>query len=122
MRHLINWIEIPATNLARATTFYSTIFKGLSFHEMEMNGVQYALFPSDDKFNCGALVQGDHYIPTSDGVCVYLDGGEDLENILKHVEAAGGKLLMEKTYTGKEAGYVGMFIDSEGNKIGLQNY
>jgi len=28
---------------------------------------------------------------------------------------------MEKTFLSKEAGYIAIFIDSEGNKIGLQN-
>lgn len=121
MRHLINWVEIPAIDLKRAMTFYSTILGELKFYEMAMNGVQYALFPSDDKFNCGALAQGDYYKPSPDGVTIYLDGGKDMDNILKHVEEVGGKIIMSKTYTGKEAGYVGMFIDSEGNKIGLQH-
>lgn len=88
---------------------------------MEMNGVSYALFPSDDKFNCGALVQGDYYTPSSDGVTIYLDGGKNMDNILEQVEKAGGKIILTKTFTGKQAGYVGMFIDTEGNKIGLQH-
>jgi predicted enzyme related to lactoylglutathione lyase len=44
-----------------------------------------------------------------------------MDNILKHVEKAGGEVIMPKTNTGMEAGFVGMFIDSEGNKIGLQH-
>jgi len=28
---------------------------------------------------------------------------------------------MEKTFLADEAGYIGMFLDTEGNKIGLQN-
>src|SRR6476660_3586996 len=117
MEHLINWVEIPATNINRAKTFYSTIFGSLEFHDMDIEGVKFALFPSADKFNCGALVEGEYYKPSYDGVTVYLDGGKDMTNILKHVEDAGGEIVMPKTFMGKDAGYIGMFIDCEGNKI-----
>ena len=121
MKHLINWVEIPTTDLQRASKFYRSILGGVEFHEMEMNGIKYALFPSENKFNSGALVEGQYYRPSSDGVTIYLDGGKDMNSILEHVEKAGGEVIMPKTYTGKESGYVGMFIDSEGNKIGLQH-
>jgi uncharacterized protein len=121
MKHLINWVEIPTTDIERAKTFYNTILGGIEFQDMEMNETLYAVFPSEDSFNTGALVQGAYYKPSSDGITVYLDGGRDMDNILKHVEKAGGEIIMPKTFTGKEAGYVGMFIDCEGNKIGLQH-
>jgi predicted enzyme related to lactoylglutathione lyase len=121
MKHLINWLEIPVTDLKRAKKFYNTIFGGIEFHDMEMNENKYAIFPSKDQFNTGALVQGEYYKPSSDGIGVYLDGGKDMDNILRHIEKAGGEIIMPKTYTGMDAGYVSMFVDSEGNKIGLQH-
>lgn len=121
MKHLINWVEIPATDIERAKQFYSTILGGIQFQEMNMNETHYAIFPAEDSFNTGALVQGEYYKPSSDGIAVYLDGGKDMDKILTHVEKAGGEIIMPKTFTGKEAGYVGMFIDTEGNKIGLQH-
>jgi predicted enzyme related to lactoylglutathione lyase len=121
MEHLLNWVEIPVIDLRRATEFYGTIFSGIEFLEMEQNGNKYVIFPSMDQFNSGALVQWEYYRPSSDGISIYLDCREDMDNILKHVEKAGGEIIMSKTYTGKEAGYVGMFLDTEGNKIGLQH-
>lgn len=121
MKHLINWVEIPVTDLERAEKFYSIVLGGVEFQKMDQNGNKYAIFPSEDQFNTGALVQGEYYKPSSDGISIYLDGGKDMDNILKHIEKAGGEIIMPKTYTGKEAGYVGMFIDSEGNKMGLQH-
>lgn len=121
MKHLINWVEIPAGDIKRAKKFYKAILGEIEFRDMEMNGNKYALFPSKDQFNAGALVQGEWYKPSSDGISIYLDGGKDMDNILKHVKKAGGEIIMPKTFTGKEAGFVGMFIDSEGNKIGLQH-
>lgn len=121
MNHLTNWIEILVKNMRRAVKFYSTILGGVTLNEMELGPVKYALFPSDDKYNCGALAQGEYYTPSADGIVVYLDGGEDLNRILARVVPAGGKVVMEKTFLADEAGYIGMFLDTEGNKIGLQN-
>jgi uncharacterized protein len=121
MKHLINWVEIPAIDLTRAKEFYSTILDGVTFQDMNVDGMEFALFPSEDKFNTGALAKSQYHKPSSDGISIYLDGGKDMDNILGRIENAGGEIIMPKTYTGKEAGYVGMFIDSEGNKIGLQH-
>jgi predicted enzyme related to lactoylglutathione lyase len=121
MKHLLNWVEIPATDIKRAKKFYSSIFGGIEFKEMDNQGAKYALFPVDDKFNSGALVQSEYHKPSADGITIYLDGGNDMDAILKHVDKAGGEIIMPKTNTGMEAGFVAMFIDSEGNKIGLQH-
>ena len=121
MTHLTNWIEIPVKNMKRAVKFYSTILGGVTLNEMELGPVKYALFPSDDKYNCGALAQGEYYTPSADGVVIYLNGGKDLNQILSRVVSAGGTVVMEKTFLADEAGYIGMFLDTEGNKIGLQN-
>lgn len=121
MKHLINWVEIPSLDINKSKKFYSDILNGVTFHDMEMEGSKYALFPSEDKFNCGALVQSDYHKPSSDGVMVYLDGGKDMDIILNKVVKAGGQVIMPKTYTGADAGHVGMFIDVDGNKIGLQH-
>jgi predicted enzyme related to lactoylglutathione lyase len=120
MKHLINWIEIPVTDMKRAIGFYSKILE-VSFNEMGIGPVKYALFPTDDRFNSGALAQGEYYKPSADGVTIYLDGDNDLDIILSKVKTAGGNVIMEKTFLSTEAGYIGLFIDSEGNRIGLQN-
>ena len=114
MKHLLNWVEIPTTDIKRAKKFYSTILGGIEFKDMENQGTKYALFPVDDQHNSGALVQGEYYKPSSDGITIYLDGGKDMDNILKHVEKAGGEVIMAKSNTGMVAGWVGMFVDSEG--------
>ena len=120
MKHLVNWVEIPVTDINRAATFYSNILS-CQFQQMEMGGNIYAFFPTGDQYNTGALVQGEYYTPSVDGVQIYLDGGVDMNLILAKVVAAGGQVLMQKMLLSNEAGYVGMFLDSEGNKIGLQH-
>lgn len=120
MRHMINWIEIPVVDLDRARAFYQAILD-VELQVMNIGPINYAMFPTEDRFNAGALAQGEGYIPSASGIAVYLDGGNDLDIILRRVAPAGGKVILAKTYFGPEAGFSALFIDTEGNRIGLQN-
>jgi predicted enzyme related to lactoylglutathione lyase len=120
MKHLVNWIEIPVANMERAAKFYTQVL-GIQLQPLELGDIKYALFPSEDLFNNGTLVMGPYYTPSADGVVIYLDGGDDLSVILNRVATAGGTILVEKMHLSDEAGHIGMFMDSEGNRIGLQH-
>ena len=120
MDHLLNWVEIPVTNMKRATSFYRELL-AIDAHEMKLGNNDYALFAIKDKFNSGCLVKGDGYVPRMDGVVVYLNGGSDLSVILARVDKAGGKVLLNKTFLSEEAGHIAYFKDTEGNKIGLHS-
>jgi hypothetical protein len=106
--------------MKRAKAFYEKVLQE-KLQPMELGPVQYALFTAADRFNCGALAQGEGYEPGAQGVTVYLDGEADLDVRLSRLHAAGGTVVMPKTYLGKEAGHIGLFLDSEGNRIGLQS-
>jgi len=120
MNNLINWFEIPATDFERAVTFYKTVL-GTPIEETEMFGTKMGFFPSDGKNVSGAIVQGADYMPSAEGVLVYLNGGNDLQPVLEKVEAAGGKVIVPKTQISPEMGYFGMFIDTEGNKMAVHS-
>jgi predicted enzyme related to lactoylglutathione lyase len=106
--------------MKRAVDFYRGLL-AIDVHEMKLGNNDYALFAVKDKFNSGCLVKGDGYIPRTDGVVVYLNGGNDLSGVLKRVEKSGGEVLMPKTFLSKEAGHIAFFKDTEGNKIGLHS-
>jgi uncharacterized protein len=120
MDHLSNWIEIPVVDMKRARKFYAELL-GVVLNEMPMGCNEYALFELKDRFNTGCLVKGDSYVPSMQGVVVYLNGGDDLSPVLARVEKAGGKVLLKKTFLSKEAGHIAYFADTEGNKIGLHS-
>ncbi|MGO0060799.1 VOC family protein [Brevibacillus fluminis] len=120
LQRLFIWVEIPVSNMERAKTFYEQIFQ-VEMQSMVTGDSEYTFFPVQEQTNGGALVKGPHHKPFADGVTVYLDGKPDLATILSRVPEAGGQVIMEKTYAGPHAGYLGMFIDSEGNRIGLQH-
>lgn len=76
MKHLVNWIEIPVTDLDRACRFYGRVL-GVELSRLSIGGAEYALFPTEDHFNAGALVKTEGHLPASNGALVYLDGGSD---------------------------------------------
>jgi len=119
MAHALNWFEIPVTNMGRAIKFYSTIL-GAELQTMEMPDGQMAFFPSGEGDVGGALTQGQGSQPSTSGTVVYLNGGEDLSQVLDRVEAAGGKVTLPKTSIG-EFGFMAFFTDTEGNRVGLHS-
>lgn len=120
MDHLSNWIEIPVFDMERAKKFYSVLLD-VGLNGMRMGGNDYALIDVKDRSNTGCLVKGDGYVPSMQGVVVYLNGGDDLSAVLARVTKAGGKVLLAKTFLSKEAGHIAFFVDTEGNKIGLHS-
>ncbi len=120
MDHLITWFEIPARDFPRAVRFYSAILK-VELKQEEIHGTKMGFLPTDRKNVTGAIVSGKDYEPSASGVLVYLNGGSDLSVVLNRVEKAGGKILVPKTQISPEAGYFALFLDTEGNKVGLQS-
>lgn len=120
MEHLLNWVEIPVSDMKRAVSFYGELL-GVELNEMKLGPNTYAIFSVKDKFNTGALVKGESYIPSIEGAVVYLNAGKDLSKVLGRVSKAGGKVLLEKTFLSKEAGHIAYFKDTEGNKVGLHS-
>ena len=57
----------------------------------------------------------------ADGAVLYLNGGNDLAGPLSRVQGAGGQVLVEKTKINDEIGFFGLFLDTEGNRIGLHS-
>lgn len=119
MKNAINWFEIPVTDLERAMCFYWGIL-GTPFTVQEQKGKRIACFTSDEGAVGGALTQGKGYVPGHAGTLVYLNGGDDLDVALNKVVWSGGKVLMTKTSIG-QWGFIGIFEDSEGNRVGIHS-
>jgi predicted enzyme related to lactoylglutathione lyase len=114
----IVYVEIPVTDLERASRFYEEVFQ-FSLESTTVDGYPMALFPAAPGSSgaSGALVKGDVYIPSKSGPIVYF-GTENISHALERVRKAGGKILYpEKRLDG--LGSVAEFEDSEGNRIAL---
>jgi predicted enzyme related to lactoylglutathione lyase len=122
-KHAISWFEIPAKDINRAQKFYETIFD-ITMTPIDLTQIQMRLFPIENQMNIGgAVVYNDRfYKPSStEGPLVYLNGNPDLQTILGKIEAAGGKIIVPKTQISPDHGYMGLFIDTEGNRLALHS-
>ncbi|MBK8955198.1 MAG: VOC family protein [Saprospiraceae bacterium] len=120
MTNSINWFEIPATNFERAKSFYAALFNA-EIEEMPHPEWKYGILPGDMQNGVtGGIVQGEGFEPSASGSLIYLNGGEDLAEPLGRVEAAGGQILLPKTPIGAN-GFIALFLDTEGNKVGLHS-
>lgn len=120
MQQLISIFEIPAIDFSRAKSFYRAILD-IDIEDVDMDGVQMGLFAGDGQSVSGAVIKGSAYKPSADGVIVYLNGGSDLQVILDKVTASNGKVIVPKTAIGPDMGFYAMFLDTEGNKLGLHS-
>ena len=79
-----------------------------------------AFFPATKGIG-GAIIAGPGSVPSDTGPLIYLNGGNDLGDVLNKVEEAGGRIVMPKTLISEDAGYFAIFIDCQGNKLALHS-
>ncbi|MGG5372756.1 VOC family protein [Enterococcus sp. AZ196] len=120
MNSFVSILEIPATEISRAIDFYQSILE-IEIEKMDFPGIQMGLFPTEEQKVVGVLMQGEGYTPSANGVTIYLDGGDNLQVVLNKVEKNGGTIIVPKTPHADESGYFALFIDTEGNKLGLHS-
>ena len=120
MNSFVSIVEIPAVDISRAVTFYQSILD-IKIEQMEFPGMQMGLLPYEEQAVVGVIIKGEDSKPSADGVTIYLNGGDDLQVILDKVEGRGGKILVPKTPHADESGYFALFLDTEGNKLGLHS-
>jgi predicted enzyme related to lactoylglutathione lyase len=121
MNNVAVWFELPTTDLDRAETFYRAVFGHPMRRETSPDGnLEMCVFDPPGAEMKGALVKGAWFEPGLNGALVYLNGGDDLAVPLSRVEAAGGRIAMPKTAIGPH-GHIALFIDSEGNRVGLHS-
>ncbi|SOE23833.1 hypothetical protein SAMN06298216_4212 [Spirosomataceae bacterium TFI 002] len=120
MKSHISIFEIPAMDISRAVNFYQAILD-IDIEKMEMPGMEMGIFPYENQMVTGVILKSEGYKPSAEGVTIYLNGGDNLQTILDKVEENGGKIITPKTPHADEIGYFALFIDSEGNRLGLNS-
>ena len=117
----IFWVEISVSDFSRAKKFYSNIYD-YEMPEIMAGPNKMGFLPHERGVGIGvAIVKGNDYIPTNQGIKIVLNGGSDLNNILNRVAKAGGKVIMLKKQMSPEFGCLGMFEDTEGNRITIHS-
>lgn len=124
MKHAISWFEIPTIDIDRAQQFYESIFQ-VKMINMDNPAIKMRAFPLDNPMEGvgGTIVktEGFHIPSATHGPLIYLDANPDVNIVLNRVETAGGKVLVPKTQISEDYGYMGMFQDTEGNRIALHS-
>jgi predicted enzyme related to lactoylglutathione lyase len=122
-KNVIGWVEIPVTDMDRARAFYETVFDfEIQVHPMGELVMGWFPFAQGKEGAAGSLVKHPDFYRPSDtyGTVVYFTS-TDVQQELDRVEAAGGSIIQPKTQISEEIGYMGIFRDSEGNRIALHS-
>lgn len=116
---VITWFEIPAHDLERATRFYEAALD-VSLQREVFGGVPMSLFGHAEADTGGCIVfNPPESKPHADGVLVYLNAKPSVTAALDRIEKAGGRKLGPAVELPNNIGYIGHFLDSEGNRVGL---
>ena len=120
----VRWFEIYVQDMARAKTFYESVFK-LKIGRLDNPGnpeLEYWTFPQmnmDQPGTSGALVRMDG-VPSGGNSTIIYFGCEDCAVEAALAEKAGGKIHMAKASIGQH-GAIALVVDTEGNMIGLHS-
>ena len=121
----VSWFEIPTSDFDRAVRFYETILES-KLVRTEVPGaltpIPMAFFTSGDMKHSGALVHIEEHKPACAGPLVYLNVGADITPVLSRVTDAGGSIIMDTSPMPGSIGFMAIFIDSEGNHMGLMSF
>lgn len=117
--NMVAWFEIAVSDMDRAKKFYDTVFN-IEINVQNFEGILMGFFPSkpDVPGAMGSLIYQESYIPSHKGTLIYFSS-QDVQTELDRVEGAGGKIMQPKTQISPEHGYMGVFEDTEGNRIAL---
>ena len=115
MKKIIYWVEIPAVDFDRAVDFYGKLL-GTELEGIDCGTEKMACLPND----AGAIFWAPDFKPSKDGVLVSLNAGTDLDGWIERVRANGGTIDRPKCkIEAAGRGYFALFIDPEGNRLGL---
>ena len=117
MKNLVAFFEIPAENFERAVKFYETVLGVQLSAVCDCETEKMAFFPENGL--PGAVSWTKDFCPSKDGVLIHFQV-DDMENVMDTIEKNGGKIVRQKTKIEADGwGYFALFIDSEGNRVGL---
>jgi uncharacterized protein len=116
----VGWFDIHVSNLVRAKKFYETVFN-VRLNDLPIEWGKQSLFPSNHEgLNIsGALVEKMDMVAGGNNTVIYFVT-EDCIVEEARIEEAGGKVIQPKMSIG-EFGFMSIFIDTEGNTIGLHS-
>ena len=118
----VGWFDIYVNDMARAVSFYETIF-AIKLEEILDPTGETSMMSFHGAMNVygamGALVKSSHGRPGPGGTLLYFSV-EDCSIQEARVEKAGGTVIRSKFSIG-QFGYITLCVDTEGNPFGLNS-
>ncbi|WP_298425709.1 VOC family protein [uncultured Kordia sp.] len=116
----VGWFDLNVANLDRAKKFYETVFN-LKLSDAPIEWGKQSFFPFNHESSniSGALVEKTDFVPSSNNTVVYFETEDNIAEE-QRIEMAGGKMVQPKMSIG-EFGFISIFIDTEGNTVGLHS-
>jgi predicted enzyme related to lactoylglutathione lyase len=110
----VTHVEIPADDVDRAKSFYSSLF---GWEIGDMPGFEgYSMWMAPNKISGGAIGKRGESVP--DQVMDYVEV-DSMDDALTKVAELGGTVDVGKTEIGGDMGWTAHIRDTEGNRIGL---
>ena len=124
MQKVIDWFEIPVSDMPRAQAFYEAVLQTTLQRENYAGpGMQMAVFAGEGEAVKGALMSGHPALQVGAcGTLVYLHAGASLDAALQRVVAAGGQVAMGRVALPEGLGFMAHMRDVDGNLVGLHAY
>lgn len=116
----VTWFDIQVSDMERAKKFYETVFN-VQLTDLPIEWGKQSLFPFNHQSPniSGALVEKAASDIRGNNTVIYFATDDCIAEEAR-IEAAGGKIIQPKMSIG-EFGYVSIFMDTEGNTIGLHS-
>ncbi|MEZ4690093.1 MAG: hypothetical protein R3A12_07880 [Ignavibacteria bacterium] len=93
--------------LREAVKFYNEIF-GFELNVTKMGEDDLAFFPVIRRSRRSHIYISKDPVTSENGPILYLNGGDDLQNVLGKVESAGGRFLSLNPKVSPDVGYIAM--------------
>ncbi|HPT51442.1 MAG TPA: VOC family protein [Accumulibacter sp.] len=121
MQNVIDWFEIPVSDLPRAQAFYEAVLQTSLVRENHAGPeIRMAVFSGEEAAVKGALMSGHPALqPGARGTLVYLHADASLDAVLQRVVAAGGQVAMSKVALPEGLGVIAHMLDVDDNLVGL---
>jgi len=119
MANAVVWVDIPVSDLDRATRFYSNVLgTKVEKHDIPNGEMGVLLHAENEVAGCLYKKAGDS--PSAQGPIVYLNVSGRLDEAVAAAETNGGKVLRPRHAIG-QYGFCAIVLDSEGNRIALHS-
>ena len=117
-RDRLVWVEIPATDLDRAKTFYEAVLKADLIENNDGPQTMH-MIPRANGAMCGHLYAGKP-ATQGDGITAHLAVQGELPDAMDRVRAGGGEVVSETIALPSGAFFYAK--DTEGNSLGIFRY